>query len=128
MLWLDSTYPVDSTKVGSKRGSCATTSGDPVEVESKHGDSSVVFSNIKFGPVGSTFSSTPGTNPGTGTSSSSSTSTAPKPTSTGNGNGGGNTGTVGKYGQCGGYNWTGPTKCVEGSTCNKQNEYYSQCL
>lgn len=38
------------------------------------------------------------------------------------------TGTVGKYGQCGGTGYVGPTACVAGTTCAKQNEYYAQCL
>jgi len=33
-----------------------------------------------------------------------------------------------KWSQCGGKGWTGPTKCVAGSTCKKGNAYYSQCL
>ncbi|RVD90391.1 uncharacterized protein DFL_001357 [Arthrobotrys flagrans] len=33
-----------------------------------------------------------------------------------------------KWGQCGGVGWTGPTNCVEGSTCQVLNPYYSQCL
>ncbi|KAL5512574.1 hypothetical protein ACEPAG_3227 [Sanghuangporus baumii] len=32
------------------------------------------------------------------------------------------------WGQCGGINWTGPTTCVSGSTCTRQNDYYFQCL
>ncbi|OJJ99200.1 hypothetical protein ASPACDRAFT_60999 [Aspergillus aculeatus ATCC 16872] len=32
------------------------------------------------------------------------------------------------YGQCGGIGWTGATTCASGSTCTKQNDYYSQCL
>ncbi|KAF9445933.1 carbohydrate esterase family 16 protein [Macrolepiota fuliginosa MF-IS2] len=32
------------------------------------------------------------------------------------------------YGQCGGVSWTGSTTCVAGSTCVKQNDYYSQCI
>jgi hypothetical protein len=31
-------------------------------------------------------------------------------------------GTVEKWGQCGGVNWTGGTKCVAGTTCTKLNE------
>ncbi|KAF9886909.1 hypothetical protein FE257_011032 [Aspergillus nanangensis] len=38
------------------------------------------------------------------------------------------TGTVQKWGQCGGNGWTGGTVCVSGSTCTKQNDWYSQCL
>ncbi|KAF3942404.1 hypothetical protein ABW19_dt0200843 [Dactylella cylindrospora] len=33
-----------------------------------------------------------------------------------------------KWGQCGGINWTGPTACVSGTTCQTLNPYYSQCL
>ncbi|WZH46739.1 pectin lyase fold/virulence factor [Fusarium acuminatum] len=32
------------------------------------------------------------------------------------------------YGQCGGKDFTGSTKCVSGATCTKFNEYYSQCI
>jgi len=31
------------------------------------------------------------------------------------------------YGQCGGNNWSGPTCCEDGSTCQTGNEWYSQC-
>lgn len=55
MLWLDSTYPTDSTKLGSVRGSCATSSGVPADVEAASPDASVTYSNIKVGPIGSTF-------------------------------------------------------------------------
>lgn len=33
-----------------------------------------------------------------------------------------------RWGQCGGNNWTGPTKCQSPWTCQKQNDWYSQCL
>ncbi|KAF6756323.1 hypothetical protein DFP72DRAFT_283606 [Ephemerocybe angulata] len=33
-----------------------------------------------------------------------------------------------KYGQCGGNGWTGATQCVSGSTCQKLNDWYSQCV
>jgi acetylxylan esterase len=33
-----------------------------------------------------------------------------------------------KYGQCGGNSYTGPTKCVAGTTCSTSNPYYAQCL
>ncbi|KIL94115.1 hypothetical protein FAVG1_02677 [Fusarium avenaceum] len=32
------------------------------------------------------------------------------------------------YGQCGGKDFTGSTKCASGATCTKFNEYYSQCI
>lgn len=55
MLWLDSTYPVGSTAEGAVRGTCATTSGVPAEVEDSASSASVIFSNIKFGAINSTF-------------------------------------------------------------------------
>ena len=33
-----------------------------------------------------------------------------------------------KYGQCGGRQWTGGFSCVAGTTCQWQNDWYSQCL
>jgi cellobiose dehydrogenase (acceptor) len=45
-------------------------------------------------------------------------SAAPNPTST----------SVSLYGQCGGNNWNGPTRCATGTTCQKQNDYYYQCI
>jgi len=54
MLWLDSTYPVDSTDASAARGTCSTSSGVPADVESKAPSSHVIFSDIKFGPIGST--------------------------------------------------------------------------
>merc|ERR1712012_110168 len=61
MLWLDSTYPVDSSDPGAARGTCSTSSGVPADVESKQANSHVIFSDIKFGPIGSTV---PGPSPG----------------------------------------------------------------
>ncbi|KAF8175899.1 cellobiohydrolaseI [Mycena galopus ATCC 62051] len=59
MLWLDSDYPTTSspTAPGVSRGPCSATSGDPQTVESTEAADYVVFSNIKTGPLGSTFSS-----------------------------------------------------------------------
>ncbi|CAE6350880.1 unnamed protein product [Rhizoctonia solani] len=47
------------------------------------------------------------------------TTSAPAPTTTG---------TVPKWGQCGGIGYSGPTTCVAGTTCTVSNQYYSQCL
>jgi len=57
MLWLDSSYPLDksATTPGVARGTCATSSGKPPDVESQSPGASVTFSNIKFGDIGSTF-------------------------------------------------------------------------
>jgi pyruvate/2-oxoglutarate dehydrogenase complex dihydrolipoamide acyltransferase (E2) component len=36
---------------------------------------------------------------------------------------------VSGYGQCGGgSNWTGETACASGFSCQKQNDWYSQCI
>ncbi|KAJ4205359.1 hypothetical protein NW759_014586 [Fusarium solani] len=53
--------------------------------------------------------------------SSTTTGTTPGPTQTGGPR-------QVKYGQCGGSGWTGPTLCESGSTCQVQNQWYSQCL
>lgn len=61
MLWLDSNYPTDksASSPGVARGTCSTSSGKPGDLES--GSSSVAYSNIKFGPIGSTFKQPAGT-------------------------------------------------------------------
>jgi cellulose 1,4-beta-cellobiosidase len=58
MLWLDSTYPIDKTGPGGPRGSCSTSSGNPQDVEANSPGASVTFSNIKFGPINSTYTAT----------------------------------------------------------------------
>ncbi|TFK39660.1 cellobiohydrolase I-II [Crucibulum laeve] len=60
MLWLDSSYPTDAdpSKPGIKRGTCATTSGKPTDVENANANASVTYSNIKFGDIGSTYTGT----------------------------------------------------------------------
>jgi len=57
MLWLDSDYPVDQpvSKPGIARGPCPTSSGRPTDVENQFPHSSVVYSNIKYGAIGSTY-------------------------------------------------------------------------
>ncbi|RYP42982.1 hypothetical protein DL770_011903 [Monosporascus sp. CRB-9-2] len=37
-------------------------------------------------------------------------------------------GAASMWAQCGGANWSGPTTCVSGAQCVKQNEWYYQCL
>ncbi|KAF2113609.1 exoglucanase-like protein 1 precursor [Lophiotrema nucula] len=46
---------MDPDKPGIARGSCDTSSGVPSDVESNSPNAQVKFSNIKFGPIGSTF-------------------------------------------------------------------------
>jgi cellulose 1,4-beta-cellobiosidase len=59
MLWLDSDYPTNATTSdpGVSRGTCGTGSGKPDTIESSDADSTVIFSNINVGPIGSTYSS-----------------------------------------------------------------------
>lgn len=84
MLWLDSSaFPADAdpSKPGVARGTCATTSGAPTDVETNSPNASVTFSNIKFGDIGTTYTSsgTITTSPGGGTTT---TSSAPAATQT----------------------------------------------
>lgn len=63
MLWLDSTYPTtkSASSPGVARGTCATSSGAPSDIENSAANSQVAYSNIKFGPIGSTFKQPAGT-------------------------------------------------------------------
>lgn len=111
MLWLDSTYPTDCTKDGCLRGTCATTSGVPSDVETSAASATVTYSNIKVGPVGATYNTgtvtnptsvKPGTTtsarPGTTTSARPGTTTSSRRTTTSSAN----TAQQTHYGQCGG--------------------------
>lgn len=120
MLWLDAPYPPSKSPSapGVTRGTCSASSGAPPDVEANSSGASVTYSNIKWGPINSTYTGGLGTIPGT-PSSSSSTAPATSPTS-----GAG----VAKYGQCGGSGYSGATSCISGTTCTVVNPYYSQCL
>ncbi|KAK7036087.1 glycosyl hydrolase family 7-domain-containing protein [Favolaschia claudopus] len=65
MLWLDSDYPTNAsaTAPGVSRGPCSATSGDPKTVESTETSDYVIFSDIKLGALGSTFSNTGSSSP-----------------------------------------------------------------
>jgi cellulose 1,4-beta-cellobiosidase len=95
MLWLDSDYPTDAdpSQPGISRGACPTDSGDPVDVETNSPNASVTFSNIKYGPIGSTFGSGSSSPPG-------GTSTPGSPTTSSSG------AVQTQWGQCGGNDWT----------------------
>lgn len=56
MLWLDSNFPVDAdaSVPGAYRGSCPITSGVPADLEKDVPNATVVFSNVRWGPIGST--------------------------------------------------------------------------
>ncbi|KAF8149106.1 cellobiohydrolase I-II [Crassisporium funariophilum] len=57
MLWLDSNYPTDAdaSQPGTARGTCPTSSGAPADVEASAANAQGIYSNIKFGDIGSTF-------------------------------------------------------------------------
>ncbi|KAJ5873715.1 uncharacterized protein N7529_002145 [Penicillium soppii] len=136
MLWLDSTYPTtaSSTTPGAARGSCDISSGEPTDVETNDANAYVIYSNIKVGPLGSTFSSassgsgttTTTTTKATTTTTTKATTTTTKATTTTT-TGSTTTGAA-HYAQCGGSSWTGATTCASPYTCQKQNDFYSQCL
>ncbi|KDN67726.1 putative exoglucanase 1 [Colletotrichum sublineola] len=53
-LWLDSTYPVDGSGPGTERGDCPRYNGGPTLPVEPTYDSKVAWSNIRFGPIGTT--------------------------------------------------------------------------
>ena len=79
------------------------------------------FFNAAVGTGGGSQSSTSVSVPVSTSSTSSSVATQPT-------NGGGGTNCSAKWGQCNGNGWTGPKCCQSGSTCQYQNDWYSQCL
>jgi cellulose 1,4-beta-cellobiosidase len=145
MLWLDSDYPTNDsvTKPGVARGPCPTTSGVPATVESQSPGAYVIYSNIKWGAINSTFSGTLATTTGSATSTTSahttttthttsthttSTHTTTTHTTTTHTTTTTASGCSSEYSQCGGIGWAGPTCCVSPYVCVYSNPYYSQCL
>lgn len=56
MLWLDSIYPPEKEgQPGAARGDCPQDSGVPSETVEQYADAQVIWSNIRFGPIGSTY-------------------------------------------------------------------------
>ncbi|KAG5650266.1 hypothetical protein H0H81_012792 [Sphagnurus paluster] len=96
MLWLDSSYPTtsDPSKPGIKRGTCATTSGAPTDVENSAANASVTYSNIRFGDIGSTY-----TGSASGITSSGATSSGGSTTASATTSAPGSAATQIKYGQ-----------------------------
>lgn len=65
MLWLDSVDPptAPASQPGAARGTCSTSSGKPADVEKNYPSSSVTYSNIKVGDIGSTYGPSPSPSP-----------------------------------------------------------------
>jgi len=54
MKWLDASLPYPPTKPGDLRGTCNQTVGDWQTVEKQHPGASVVYSDVRYGDIGST--------------------------------------------------------------------------
>jgi cellulose 1,4-beta-cellobiosidase len=53
--WLDSQWlPEEEGKPGTERGPCKLEDNDPAETSARYGRATVVWSNLRFGPIGST--------------------------------------------------------------------------
>ncbi|KAL6813614.1 carbohydrate-binding module family 1 protein [Trichoderma camerunense] len=121
MNWLDS----------GNAGPCSSTEGNPSTIVANNPGTHVIFSNIRWGDIGSTTGSTGGNPP----PSTSRTSTTPPPSTTLRTSTSSRTTTSSAagctqthWGQCGGNGYTGCKICTAGTTCQYSNDYYSQCL
>ncbi|KAL7930531.1 carbohydrate-binding module family 1 protein [Trichoderma chlorosporum] len=121
MNWLDS----------GNAGPCSSTEGNPSNIVANDPTTHVVFSNIKWGDIGSTTGTSGGSPPPASSSTTlrTSTTTASRTTtSSKTSTSGAPTCTQTHYGQCGGDGYTGCKTCASGTTCQYSNEWYSQCL
>ncbi|KAJ7834665.1 cellulase [Mycena leptocephala] len=112
MLWLDSDYPTTASPTA--QVCLVAHAPQPPEtrrstVESTEANDYVIFSDIKFGPLGSTFSSTGST--GTTTAPGGPTTTPTPPSSS--------VSIPLSFVDCGGIGWSGATCCASGTTCNE---------
>lgn len=133
-IWNDSSQFMNWLDSGNS-GPCSSSAGNPATIKSTTPGTYTTFSNIRWGDIGSTFSSA-GSGSSSKVSSSSSTkmstsqpttkasttSKTPSTTSAASGP------TAAHWGQCGGNGWTGPTVCAAPYTCTVSNAWYSQCL
>nr|AEI71804.1 endoglucanase I [Trichoderma longibrachiatum] len=121
-IWNDNSQYMNWLDSGSA-GPCSSTEGNPSNILANNPGTHVVYSNIRWGDIGSTTNSTGGNPPPPPASSttfsttrrSSTTSSSPSCTQT-------------HWGQCGGIGYTGCKTCTSGTTCQYGNGYYSQCL
>ena len=147
MNWLDS----------GSNGPCSSTEGAPATILANNPDTHVVFSNIRWGDIGSTVqtsggqqSSSSSSVKSTSTTSSTSTkasststtlvtstkttsTTSTKASSTSTSTKASSTSTASgpsqtHWGQCGGQGYAGPTACAPPWACQTQNPWYAQCL
>jgi len=125
MTWLDSSSG-DGSQPGAVRGPCPRSSGAPEDLRAKHGDSSVKYTNFKFGELHSTYTVGPSVSQAEPTRGEpvpevATQPAAPKPAHTAPALG------LAAFSQCGGKTWKGSTLCQHGCTCIAWGELYSQC-
>ncbi|CAL5873186.1 uncharacterized protein PFLUO_LOCUS7455 [Penicillium psychrofluorescens] len=126
-IWNDGSQYMNWLDSGSS-GPCSSTAGNPATILAQDPTTHVVFSNIRWGDIDSTYTSPSGSGTGTSSSSKSTTATTKPTTMTTSTTATASGATQTHWGQCGGQGWTGPTACASGTTCEEQNSYYSQCL
>ncbi|KAF2437757.1 carbohydrate-binding module family 1 protein [Karstenula rhodostoma CBS 690.94] len=135
-IWNDVTGYMNWLDTGNN-GPCSLTEGNPALIIQNNPTTHVVFSGIRWGDIGSTFSS--GGGAGTTTSKAGTTLTTSKASTVTSSSKTVVTTKVSTtssaavpaqthYGQCGGKEWTGPKTCVSPYKCVVSNEFYSQCL
>ncbi|KAL6871874.1 carbohydrate-binding module family 1 protein [Trichoderma novae-zelandiae] len=124
-VWNDNSQYMNWLDSGSS-GPCSSTEGNPSNILANDPGTHVVFSNIRWGDIGSTTNSTgspppppppppPASSTTLSTIRTSTTSSSPSCTQT-------------HYGQCGGIGYKGCLVCTAGTACKYSNDYYSQCL
>ncbi|KAI3343130.1 putative endoglucanase [Ustulina deusta] len=115
-IWNDASQFMNWLDAGTN-GPCSDTEGDPALLAQNSPTTHVIFSNIRWGDIGSTFEDSGSGNTTTTTTSVSSPTTTSSPAAT-----------QSHYGQCDGIGYSGPKTCATGYTCTKMNDYYSQCV
>lgn len=112
-VWVPGTGSAPVTTIVTSTKPAATTTKAPVVVPTTTKAPVVVPTTTKAPVVVPTTTKAPVVAP---------TTKAPAPVQTPS------TGVAGKWYQCGGIGYSGPTQCVSGTKCVAQNPYYSQCL
>jgi cellulase len=124
-IWNDNSQYMNWLDSGSD-GPCSSSAGNPSTIESTTPGTSVTFSNIRWGDIGSTFSVGPAVSSSTTTTTTTSKPTSTTSTTSTTTSPSGATQT--EWGQCAGDGYTGPTVCASPFVCVYSNPYYSQCL
>jgi hypothetical protein len=115
----DSSFPaVDAPNGGGQATSPASSRPSPVASSTSTSITAPSSTSNPVSPAQPTTTSTSSIPPAKPTSTSTSPSKSPSSGSC----------VTQKYGQCGGNGFAGCKTCVCGTTCEKQNDWYSQCL